>query len=46
MLPHIYTIKLSIDTVNGTFLADWTIKLTQFEFNQPIDQSAFNISAN
>ena len=46
MLPHIYTIKLSIDTVNGTFLADWTIKLTQFEFNQKIDQSAFNVSAN
>jgi hypothetical protein len=45
-LPHIYTIKLSIDTINGTFLADWTIKLTQFEFNQPIDQTAFNVSAN
>jgi len=46
MLPHIYTIKLSIDTVNGTFLAEWTIKLSQFEFNQKIDQSAFNVSAN
>jgi outer membrane lipoprotein-sorting protein len=46
MLPHIYTIKVSIDTVNGTFLADWTIKLSQFEFNQKIDQSAFNVSAN
>jgi hypothetical protein len=45
-LPHIYTIKLSIDTVNGTFGAEWTIKLTQFEFNQKIDQSAFNVSAN
>lgn len=45
-LPHIYTIRLSIDTVNGTFLAEWTIKLTQFEFNQKIDQSAFNVSAN
>jgi len=46
MLPHIYTIKLSIDTVNGTFLAEWTIKLTQFEFNQKIDPAAFNVSAN
>ena len=46
MLPHIYTIKLSIDTVNGTFVAEWTIKLTQFEFNQKIDQAAFNVSAN
>ena len=45
-LPHIYTIKISVDTVNGTFLADWTIKLNQFDFNQKIDQSAFNITAN
>ena len=45
-LPHIYTIKLSVDTVNGTFLAEWTIHLTQFDFNQKIDQSAFNITAN
>lgn len=46
MLPHIYTIKLSIDTVNGTFVAEWTIKLSQFEFNQKIDPFAFNVSAN
>ena len=46
MLPHVYTIKLSIDTVNGTYVAEWTIKLTQFEFNQKIDQSVFNVSAN
>ncbi|MFN2578231.1 MAG: hypothetical protein ABR607_11130 [Pyrinomonadaceae bacterium] len=45
-LPHIYTIKLSVDTVNGTFLAEWTIKLTQFDFNQKIDPTAFNITAN
>lgn len=44
-LPHLYTIKLSVDTINGTFLAEWTIKLTNFEFNQKIDQSAFEISA-
>ena len=44
-LPHIYTIKLSVDTVNGTFLAEWTIKLTNFDFNQKIDQSVFNASA-
>ena len=45
-LPHIYTIKLSVDTVNGTFLADWTLKLTNFEFNQKIDPAAFKISSN
>ena len=45
-LPHIYRIKLTVDTTNGTFLADWIIKLTQFDFNQKIDQSAFDVSAN
>ena len=45
-LPHIYTIKVSIDTVNGTYVAEWTIKLTRFEFNQKIDQSVFSVSAN
>jgi len=45
-LPHIYTIKLTVDTINGTFQAEWTIKLTQFEFNQKIDQSAFSVAAN
>ncbi len=45
-LPHIYKIKLSVDTQNGTFLAEWVIKLTQFEFNQKIDPNSFSISAN
>jgi hypothetical protein len=44
-LPHIYTIRLSVDTINGTFLAEWTIKLSNFEFNQKIDAAAFNVSA-
>ncbi len=46
ILPHIYKIKLSVDTQNGTFLAEWVIKLTQFEFNQKIDPSAFSVGAN
>jgi len=45
-LPHVYAIKLSVDTQSGTFLADWTIKLTQFTFNEKIDPASFNISAN
>jgi hypothetical protein len=45
-LPHIYKISLSVDTQNGTFLAEWVIKLTQFEFNQKIDPNAFSFSAN
>ena len=43
ILPHIYTIKLSVDTINGTFVAEWTIKLTTFEFNQKLDPAAFNV---
>ena len=46
MLPHIYTIKLSADTQSGTFLADWTIKLTQFVYNDKIDPNSLTISAN
>lgn len=42
-LPHIYIIRFSADTVNGTFLAEWTSKLTRFEFNQKIDPTAFKI---
>jgi len=45
-LPHIYTIRLSVDTVNGTSQAEWTIKLTNFEFNQKIDQAAFSTSGS
>ena len=45
ILPHIYTIKLSVDTQGGTFLAEWTLKLTQFSFNEKIDPAAFSISA-
>ena len=45
-LPHVYKIELSVDTQNGTFLAEWVIKLTQFEFNQKIDPNSFNLSAN
>ena len=45
-LPHIYTIKLTVDTTSGTFLAEWVIKLTQFDFNQKIDPIAFNVSTN
>jgi hypothetical protein len=45
-LPHIYTIKLSVDTQGGTFLGEWTLKLSQFTFNEKIDPSSFSISAN
>ena len=44
-LPHTYKIQLAIDTPSGTFLADWTISLTQFVFNEPIDPNSFSISS-
>ncbi|HLE62282.1 MAG TPA: hypothetical protein VI750_04035, partial [Pyrinomonadaceae bacterium] len=43
-LPHIYKIKLSVDSTGGTFLADWEITLTQFTFNEKIDPNSFSIS--
>jgi hypothetical protein len=46
ILPHAYKIKLSADSGTGSFLGEWTIKLTQFSFNEKIDQGSFRISAN
>jgi len=45
-LPHTYKINLITDTDAGTFLTDWTIKLTQFTFNEKIDPNSFSINAN
>src|SRR6266496_2974224 len=45
-LPHTYKIGLTTDTKNGSFSADWTIRLIQFDFNQPIDPTSFTIAAN
>ena len=45
-LPHLYQIKLTVDSQGGTFLAEWTIKLTSFTFNQAIDPTSFSISMN
>lgn len=46
ILPHAYKIKLSADSGTGSFLGEWTIKLTQFSFNEKIDQGSFRITAN
>ncbi|HSV33341.1 MAG TPA: hypothetical protein VLH87_04390 [Pyrinomonadaceae bacterium] len=45
-LPHTYKIRLTTDTKNRSFSADWTITLTQFDFNQRIDPNSFTIAAN
>jgi hypothetical protein len=42
-LPHSYKISLELDTRGGTFTADWAMKLTQFDFNQPIPASTFRV---
>jgi hypothetical protein len=42
-LPHAYKILLTVDAQSGTFAGEWTIKLTQFSFNQKIDPNSFCI---
>jgi hypothetical protein len=44
MMPHTYKINLESNTSGGTYSADWTMSLTQFQFNQRIDPSSFNIT--
>ena len=41
MLPHTYTIALTIDLSNRTQTLEWTINLQQFSFNETIDPSVF-----
>jgi len=43
ILPHSYRITLDLDTRGGTFTGDWTMKLTQFDFNQPIPPATFKV---
>jgi len=44
-LPHTYKITLTVDSQGGTFLGDWVIRLTQFEFNERLDPATFNIGS-
>lgn len=46
VLPHVYRIKLLVDSKGGTFLADWEMILTRFTFNEPLDPNSFNIAAD
>ena len=41
MLPHTYTIDLTIELPNRTQTLQWTINFQQFAFNEPIDASVF-----
>jgi len=40
-LPHTYKIEFTADAQSGTFLAEWTMNLTQFTFNQKIDPNLY-----
>lgn len=41
MLPHTYTIDLTVELSNRTQTLEWTINLQQFSFNETIDPRAF-----
>ena len=41
MLPHTYTIDLTIDLASRTQTLEWNINLQQFSFNETIDPRAF-----
>jgi len=41
MLPHTYTIDLTIEAPNRTQTMQWTINLQQFAFNETIDPKVF-----
>lgn len=42
-LPHTYKIYLEVLGRSGSFKADWTMTLTDFQFNQRIDPTAFDV---
>lgn len=45
-LPHSYKLRLEIESTNGTSVDKWDVSLSQFAFNERLDQKAFNVEAN
>lgn len=41
-LPHTYKLQLSISSQRGSWLQDWAFNLTQFAFNNVLDDKQFN----
>lgn len=41
VLPHTYTIDLTVEAQNRTQTLEWTINFSQFNFNEPIDPRVF-----
>lgn len=42
-LPHSYKIYMEIMSKNGDFKADWAMTLSDFQFNQRIDPTSFDV---
>lgn len=42
-LPHSYKISIEITSRQGDFRADWAMALSEFQFNQRIDPTAFDV---
>jgi hypothetical protein len=45
-LPHNYKLELDIETTNGNSSHKWEMNLSQFMFDQDIDEAGFNVEAN
>jgi hypothetical protein len=43
-LPHLYRIQTAVDTPAGTQESEWTMTLTDFSFNHPLDPSSFKLN--
>ncbi len=44
-LPHSYTLQLETTQTNGSSLDKWETELTEFLFNQEIDEKGFDVEA-
>ena len=45
-LPHHYLLQLETTKTSGSSLDKWETELTEFHFNQAIDEAGFNVEAN
>jgi hypothetical protein len=43
ILPHSYKISMEITSRQGDFRADWMMALSEFQFNQRIDPTSFDV---
>ncbi len=44
-LPHVYKIKLTMEGLARTYIADWEMVLSKFTFNQPLSAAWFDVNA-